>query len=30
MEQKKFEVGGKRATYVLIICFLLYCVNWMD
>jgi MFS family permease len=30
MEQKKFKVGGKRATFVLIICSLLYCVNWMD
>ena len=30
MEQKKFEVGGKRAHFVLIICGLLYAVNWMD
>jgi MFS family permease len=30
MEQKKFEVGGKRATFVLVICCILYCINWMD
>ena len=26
----KFEVGGKRAAYVLWICSLVYMVNWMD
>jgi len=29
-DKKKFEVGGRRATYVLIICCLLYAINWMD
>lgn len=27
---RRFEVGGARARYVLIICSLLYAVNWMD
>ena len=30
LEKSKFEVGGRRAKYVLIICCLLYAVNWMD
>ncbi len=29
-EKTKFAVGGRRATYVLIICCLLYAINWMD
>ncbi len=29
-EKSKFEVGGRRARYVLIICCLLYAINWMD
>ena len=29
-EKTKFEVGGRRAKYVLIICCLLYAINWMD
>ena len=29
-EKTEFEVGGRRARYVLIICCLLYAINWMD
>lgn len=30
IEKTAFDVGGKKARYVLIICSLLYAVNWMD